>query len=211
MPKNEYEQNEFVMDQNTQKLIEEAQAAFNTLKNIASKLQAVGNVAQFTGNEEDDEYIEDIATLRIEDEDDDAFDAFDDEEDDTDLSYYGRDIDAGHFGHSEQFGFGGGRGCGCGCGCRCKYKYVPKPQVYPCVCRRCDLLRAKAYTNLVLGLSDLKDAFDLLPIVKGKFEDAVESLRDAKKLFKKARICSIRFGCNFYCRTRGKRRCKFPR
>ncbi|WP_070000650.1 hypothetical protein [Cellulosilyticum sp. I15G10I2] len=193
MPRNEYEQNEFVMNQNTQKLIKEAQVAFDVLKNIAAQIPMVSNVTQFAESDEDGDFIDEILTLETEDDESD-FDAFDDE-DDADAVYYGRGM------NTDQFGYGRGY----------KPPYVPYPQSYPCVCRKCDLLKAKAFTNLLLGLNDLKDAFDLLPIVKNKFEEAVDSLQDAQKLFKKARFCSNRFGCRCFCKSRPKRRCKCPR
>lgn len=201
MPKNEYEQTEFVMSNNMEKLITDAKEAFDTLKTILDQIPTITNPSLLTGNLEDDTFVEELAVLEdMEDLEE------DDEEDEVEATYYGRGYPMGNFGHGGNWGHHTGC-CACQCNCGC----IPKPQFYPCECRKCDQLKAKAYTNLVLGLNDLKDAFDLLPIVKGKFDDAVDSLRDAKKLFKKARCCSIKFGCECYCKTRTKRRCKCPR
>ncbi len=195
MPRNQSEQAGFVMDLNTQKLIEEAQIAFDKLHKIAGKFQTVANADQFTGNDEDDAFIAEMASFNVLDDLDDVDDvedtAYFDEDDDFD--YYGRGIGAGK------------GGCGCGCGCKCKCQ-CHKPELYPCKCRICDLLKAKAYTNLVLGINDLKDAFDLLCLAKEKFNEAVDSIQDAQKLFKKARCCAIKYGCHCYCKTRRIRR-----
>ena len=206
MPRKEYEQNELVMDANMQKLIAEAQGAFQILKGIVDQIPTVANPSQFTGDEEDDQFIEEIATLNVDGE----VEAADFEEDEDMVpAYYGRGNDVADFGYDGGWGGHGGHG-GCGCGCKCQCQCIPKPQpqLYPCVCRKCDLLKAKAYTNLVLGLNGLQNAFDLLPVVEGIFDDAIDSLNTAQRLFKKARICSKKFGCQCYCKTRRKPHCK---
>jgi hypothetical protein len=201
MPRKEYGQNEFVKEKSINKLIRDAKAAFDALQDIAREIERVAKLNQYTGDEEDDQYIEEIATIDSEAN----FDEMDEEEPyySRKNSRYAEEFDRMDSKEESYFGRKNGRNeCEWRKSYEDEYQKKEQPHYYPCKCKECDKLKSKAYANLVLGLNDLKDTFDILDLAKDKFEEAVDSLKHADKYFEKARCCSIRYGCHYYCKTR---------
>lgn len=160
MPRDQYYQNEIVMDSQLNDLIKDAQDAFNTLKDIANEFERFAKLEPLTDNEQDNQYVEDYDPMNEDEE-----------------AYYERRNDK--------------------CGCR----EQSQSQHYPCICRECDKLKAKAQTQLLVGLNDLKSAFEILDLAKEKFEESIEFLQDADKYFDKAIWCLKRNDCKCYCKS----------
>jgi hypothetical protein len=201
MPNNKYQESEVVTTQGPEKLVQDAMSAFTTLKQFVGEFEHFkqGNAYSQVNENEDDEYEEDDDEMDDEDdedeyeEDDDEDD--EDDEDDDEPSYYGRKKQKSP---KSNCGCGGRkRRCKCGCGCGCK-KPRPKPQ-YPCECRECDQLKAKAWCKVELAIYALKDA---LEAAEPKLLDAGEFLEDATKYFVWAKRCAIKHNCKCYCKSR---------
>ncbi|MHC1749346.1 MAG: hypothetical protein AB9856_13830 [Cellulosilyticaceae bacterium] len=73
-------------------------------------------------------------------------------------------------------------------------------QEYPCVCRKCDRLKAEGYKDLALFWNSVHDLLRILDAAGEEFEDAGGYLLGAIKHFAWAEACSRRNCCECHCR-----------